>query len=185
MVGLAVGDDPDVGVRRPRQLPGVEPGNDLGHEVTEVPVVLDVQVEKGSFKPRSRLCANHGRGVVVVEILQRRVDQPFGGSQAEGVGKEEMILDEHLSGSDADIPVLQDRGLRDPVLVGQSLGAQPWVVGDADDLQWGNSGGGGLQRTSPGLAVAGGQDGRGLGVSELDEAVPSLAQHDAAVEDGQ
>ena len=96
-----------------------------------------------------------------------------------------MILDEHLSGSDADIPVLQDRGLRDPVLVGQSLGAQPRVVGDADDLQWGNSGGGGLQRTSPGLAVAGRQNGRGLGVSELDEAVPSLAQHDTAVEDGQ
>ena len=73
----------------------------------------------------------------MVEILQRRVDQPFGGSQAEGVGQEEMILDEHLSGSDADIPVLQDRGIRDPVLMGQSLGAQPRVVGDADDLQWG------------------------------------------------
>ena len=172
-------------MRRPRQLPGVEPGNDLGHEVAEVPVVLDVQVEEGSFTPGSRLRINRGRGVVVVEFLQRRADQPLGRGQAEGVGQQEMILDKHLAGGDAHVPVLQDGGLGDAVLARKPLGAQSRVVGDANDLQRGDPRGEGLQRPPPGLAVAGGQDRRGLGVSELDESVSSFTQHDTAVEDGQ
>ena len=172
-------------MRRLCQLPGVEPWDRFGHEVAEVPVVLKVQVEEGSSEPWGRLRVNRGRGVVVVELLQRRVDQSLGRGQAEGVGQQEMILDKHLTGGDAHVPVLQDRGLGDPVLARQSLGAQPPVVSDADDLQRGDPGGEDLQRTPPGLAVAGGQDRRGLGVSELDEAVSSFAQHDAAIEDGQ
>ena len=56
-----------------------------------------------------------------------------------------MILDKHLTGGDAHVPVLQDGGLGDAVLARKPLGAQSRVVGDANDLQRGDPGGEGLQ----------------------------------------